>query len=75
MSIPIIDVAATGRQIQHKREQANLSVKDVQELCGFANPTAIYHWQTGTALPSLDNLIILAWAFQTSVDDLIVLKK
>ena len=41
---------------------------------GFANPQAIYKWQHGTALPTLDNLVILANAFDVAMDDIIVVE-
>ena len=51
---------------------AGLSVKDLQEILGFANPQAIYKWQNGQCMPSLDNMVILAAVLQVGVDDIIV---
>ena len=70
--IPTINMVKTGQNILHLREQAGLSVKELQEIFGFATPQAIYKWQQGTALPSLDNLVILAMIFQVHVDDILV---
>ena len=53
---PIIDMAATGRNIQALRVQNGYSVRDVQEYFGFDQPQAIYRWQQGLTLPTLDNL-------------------
>ena len=39
--IPVIDVIATGQNIARLRTVAGLSVKDLQEILGFANPQAI----------------------------------
>lgn len=72
--VPIIDMAATGEKITALRDAAGLTVRDLQDIFGFANPQAIYKWQHGTALPSLDNLVILANAFHVSMDDIIVLE-
>ena len=47
---------------------------DLQDILGFANPQAIYKWQHGTALPTLDNLVILANAFDVAMDDIIVVE-
>ena len=44
----------------------------MQEVFGFATPQAIYKWQQGTALPSIDNLVVLAMVFQVKMDDIIV---
>ena len=51
---------------------AGMSVKDIQEVFGFATPQAIYKWQHGTAMPTLDNLVILAAVFGVAMDDIIV---
>ena len=60
VNVPIIDMAATGKRIAALRDAAGLTVRDLQDILGFANPQAIYKWQHGTALPTLDNLVILA---------------
>lgn len=57
--IPTIDMIATGRNIIRLREAAGLSVRELQDIFGFATPQAIYKWQHGTALPSIDNLVVL----------------
>ena len=54
------------------RQNAGLSVKDLQKLFGFTTPQAIYKWQHGTALPTIDNLVVLAVIFRVSIDDIIV---
>ena len=71
--IPAIDMVATGRNITRLREQAGLSVKDLAQIFGFATPQAIYKWQHGTAMPTLDNLVILATVFGVAMDDIVVI--
>ena len=70
-NIPTIDMVGTGRNIIKLRENAGLSVRDLQEIFGFATPNAIYKWQKGLAMPTVDNLIILAAVFGVAVDDII----
>jgi len=72
MIMPAIDMVATGRNIVRLRQSAGLSVKDLQIFFGFATPQAIYKWQHGTAMPTLDNLVALAMIFGVSMDDIIV---
>ena len=60
--ISVIDLSATGQNIARLRIAAGLSVKELQDIFGFANPQAIYKWQNGLCLPTLDNLVILAAA-------------
>jgi transcriptional regulator with XRE-family HTH domain len=74
LEIPVIDVSATGQNIARLRAAAGLSVRELQSVLGFANPQAIYKWQNGLCLPSLDNLVILAAALGVSVDEIIVLR-
>ncbi|MCR5742209.1 MAG: helix-turn-helix domain-containing protein [Lachnospiraceae bacterium] len=73
ISIPVIDMVATGRNIANMRERAGLSVRDLQVTFGFATPQAIYKWQHGTAMPTLDNLVVLAAVFGVTMDDIIVM--
>ncbi len=75
LTIPTIDMSKTGQNIKRLRKEKGLSVKDLQNVFGFATPQAIYKWQNGTALPAIDNLVVLAAIFQTSLDDIIVLKE
>ena len=70
--IPIINMAATGQNITALRKNAGLTVKALQSIFGFSTPQAIYKWQQGVAMPSLDNLIVLSTVFGVSMDDIIV---
>ena len=72
ITIPAIDMAATGRNIARMRANAGLTVRDLQVIFGFATPQAIYKWQHGTAMPTLDNLVVLAAIFEVPMDDIIV---
>lgn len=70
---PVIDMQATGQNIMRLREENGLSVRDLQNIFGFATPQAIYKWQRGVVLPTVDNLIILAEVFQVHIDDILVM--
>ena len=70
--MPTIDMVATGRNIMRLREAAGMTVKDVQDIFGFATPQAIYKWQHGTAMPTIDNLVVLAALFDVTVDQILV---
>lgn len=71
-TLPTIDTIGTGMRIMDLRKKAGLSVKDLQNILGFATPNAIYKWQNGAAMPTLDNLIVLAAIFNVPIDDIIV---
>lgn len=57
------------------RTAAGLSVHDLQTIFGFNSPQAIYKWQNGTALPTVDNLVVLASVLKVRIDDLLIIKK
>ena len=73
MAIPTIDMVRTGQNINRLRKLAGVSVKDLQDVFGFATPQAIYKWQRGTALPTIDNLVVLAFVLGVTVDDVLVM--
>lgn len=70
--IPVIDMTATGINITRMRINAGLTVKDVQDVFGFSTPQAIYKWQRGAALPTVDNLVVLAAIFGVKIDDILI---
>ena len=72
VNLPVIDMIRTGQNIGRLRKQAGLSVRDLQDIFGFATPQAIYKWQQGAALPTIDNLVVLAAVLQVRVDDILV---
>ena len=71
-ALPAIDMIATGNNIVRMRQQNGLSVEDLQNIFGFSTPQAIYKWQRGTSMPTLDNLVVLASVFDTTMDAIIV---
>ena len=73
VNLPTIDMIKTGQNISRLRKQAGLSVKDLQDIFGFATPQAIYKWQKGAALPTIDNLVVLAVVLQVRLDDILVI--
>ena len=72
-NIPTVGLIATGKNIEKLRKEAGYSVKDLQELFGFGTPQAIYKWQHGVALPTVDNLVFLSVIFQVSLEEILVI--
>jgi transcriptional regulator with XRE-family HTH domain len=72
--IPTIDMVKTGQNIVRLRVRNGFSVKDLQDIFGFTTPQAIYKWQQGTSLPTVDNLIVLAALFRVYMDDILVVE-
>jgi len=72
---PRIDMIDTGANILALRKKNKMTVKDLQTALGFNNPQSIFKWQRGDALPSVDNLVILADLFNVTVSDILVIRK
>ena len=70
--MPVIDMTATGVNITRLRVHAGMTVKNLQDIFGFTTPQAIYKWQRGVALPTVDNLVVLAAVFGVRIDDILV---
>ena len=72
MGFPTIDLMRTGANIVRRRKAAGLTVHDLQMVFGFNSPQAIYKWQNGAALPTVDNLIVLAALLHVRIDDILI---
>ena len=70
---PTIDMVQTGQNIIRLRTLRGMSVRDIQEVFGFLTPQAIYKWQQGAALPTIDNLVVLAAIFEVRIEEILVI--
>lgn len=68
----IINMEKTGKNITKLRMESGLSVRELQQIFGFATPQAIYKWQRGVVLPTVDNLVILAEVFGVHIEEILV---
>lgn len=75
MALPVIDMKGTGQNIKKLRENKGLSVKELAEQMGFSGNYAIYKWQYGTCLPTLDNLVVLGAILGVGISEIIVVRK
>ena len=71
-TFPVIDLVATGRNISRLRIERGMTVRDVQSFFGFEEPRAIYKWQKGETLPTVDNLYALGALFEVSMDQILI---
>lgn len=62
---------ATGNRIKEIRMEKHISVNEICEYMGFENPQAVYKWQRGESLPSVDNLFALSRLFDTSMENIL----
>ena len=71
VSFPVIDLQQTGRNIERCRREAGMSVRELQTYFGFEYPQAIYKWQHGECLPTVDNLLALSRILHVRMEDLL----
>ena len=69
---PVINLKATGERICQLRKARGIRVLDISEYMGFSEPQAVYKWQRGECLPTLDNLFALSKLFATPMEDILV---
>ena len=69
---PVIDLRATGENIRRLRLARGLSVRDLQSYFGFEEPQAIYKWQKGQSLPTVDNLFALGKLLGVPMEEILV---
>ena len=69
--MPTIDMTATGARIRQLRKKAHMTIADLQAVCGVSG-AAIGKWQRGDAVPTVDNLVVLAAAWGVKIDDIVM---
>lgn len=72
MEYPVIDLKATGENIARLRKERGITVRQIQEFFGFCQPQAIYKWQRGDSLPSVDNLYALSRILNVPMQEILV---
>lgn len=72
MEYPVLDTKAIGARIKALRKAHHLKVEDIANFMGFESDQAVYKWQRGDSLPTVDNLYALSRLFETSVDDILI---
>ena len=70
-----IDMPKTGRNIVRLMERRGMSKRELAERLGFTTVQAIFKWQYGRSLPSLDNLVVLSRLFDCPIEDILVLRE
>lgn len=68
---PVINLKATGARIRELRKAHHLKVEDIARFMGFESEQAVYKWQRGDCLPTVDNLYALSILFETTIEDIL----
>ena len=63
---------ATGDNIRRLRLERGMTVRDLQNYFGFEEPRAIYKWQKGESLPTVDNLYALGTLFEVPMEQILI---
>ena len=71
MLVPVVDLKETGQNITALRKQRGISVRELQRMLGIATPQAIYKWQRGETLPSVENLAALACVLDVPIEGIL----
>ncbi len=71
----VLDVTATGRKIRDARNEKHITVARLVELLNLCSEQAVYKWQRGESMPTLDNLVLLSDIFNIPMDELIQKKE
>lgn len=70
--MPIIDMIETGNNIKILANKTGITIKEIAEKLGFASAYPVYKWINGKNMPAIDNLIMLAAIFGTTIDKIII---
>lgn len=70
-----VNMKGTGDNIARLIRKNHLTVRDIQEMFGFSQPTAVYKWIHGNTMPTIDNMVILADIFKCRIDDILVIDR
>ena len=68
----VIDMEQTGARIENLRLRSGYTVKELQKAMEPISFQAIYKWEQGQSLPSIDNLVMLSEIFNVPMDQIIV---
>ena len=71
--MPCVDVKATGDNIRAICAKTGTKVSDVADAVGISK-TAVYKWINGSAMPTVDNIVILASIFNVRMDDIVAVR-
>lgn len=71
MEFAVLNAKKTGERIKELRKENHLTVEEVSSYMGFESVQAVYKWQRGDSLPTVDNLYALSQLFRTPVDEIL----
>lgn len=71
-SFPVIQGEKTGKRLRDTRKKNGIKVSTVCDYMGGISEQAVYKWERGACLPTIDNLLALAHLYHVRMEDLLV---
>lgn len=75
MRYPALDLKRTGENIRAWREKKQVSALELHEYLGLASRNAIYQWERGLSLPTVDNLYAISRYLDVPIEELLAEKE
>jgi transcriptional regulator with XRE-family HTH domain len=67
-----VDYEATAKNFKKFFKESGYTIIQLQKMLCLSSHQAIYYWFSGKRFPSIENLVELAFIFNTTVDELII---
>ena len=72
LEFPILNLQEIGNRIHTLRMDSGYTVEEIAGYMGFAGPQAVYKWEWGKSLPTVDNLYALSRLFGVTIEKILV---
>ena len=72
IDFPTLNLKETGNRIHTLRVNSGYTVEEIAGYMGFAGPQAVYKWEWGKSLPTVDNLFALRKLFGVAIENILV---
>ena len=74
-SFPVIQGEMTGKRLRDTRKGKGIKVATVCAYMGGISEQAVYKWERGACLPTIDNLLALSHLYHVQMEDLLVFEE
>ena len=72
ISFPVIQIEKTGKRLRNMRKENGIRVAALCEYMGGISEQAVYKWERGACLPTIDNLLALSHLYHVQMEDLLI---
>jgi len=72
MNYPVVNLNGTGANIRKLRKERNIKIGVLADYLGFSDVQAIYKWERGICLPTLENCFALSKYLNVCVEDILI---